>query len=94
MPNIYPPGLTPANGPGLAYTAIDQDYTIAPDTLVASNDDDGVHSSFAGANLHNFGTVISGDSSDDGALFFSGGYVDNGSVHLVTGKQFGQSVSG
>ena len=24
MPNIYPPGLTPANGPGLAYTAINQ----------------------------------------------------------------------
>lgn len=85
--------LTPLTGPGLSYTAIDQDWTIAPGVLVASNDDDGVHSSFSGTSLRNFGTVISGDG-DDGVSFTSGGSVENGSTGFIIGNQFGIGVSG
>lgn len=62
--------------------------------MSTSNDDDGVHSSFAGTNLHNFGTVLSGTSNDDGVSFTAGGFVENGSTGLIIGSEFGISVTG
>lgn len=85
--------LTPANGPGLAYTAIGQEWTIAPGVLVASNDSDGVVSTFADTTLTNFGTVISGPG-DDGVSFTAGGFVENGSSGLIVGGENGVTVSG
>lgn len=85
--------LTPANGPGLAYTANGEDWTIAPGILVASNDSDGVVSTFDDATLHNLGTVLSG-ADNDGVSFTAGGFVENGSTGLIVGGDNGVVLSG
>lgn len=85
--------LTPANGPGLAYTAVGENWTIAPNYLVASNDSDGVVSTFADSTLTNLGTVISGPDGD-GVSFTAGGFVENGSSGLIVGGENGVAVSG
>ena len=83
--------LTPLTGPGLAYTAIDEDWTIAPGVLVASNNSDGVHSDFAGALLTNYGSVV---GNEDGVSFTAGGTVMNGVGGLISGLEFGVLISG
>jgi Ca2+-binding RTX toxin-like protein len=82
--------LTPALGPGLAYTADDEEWTIAPGILVASNNDDGVRSTFADVELANYGSII---GNEEGVSFTAGGSVINGFGGIIVGDQFGVLIT-
>jgi len=81
----------PPTGTALTFTGADEDWTILAPYVVASTNSYGVASTFAGATLYNYGTVM-GDTA--GVYFTEGGFVQNAAGGLIAGTTFGISMAG